>query len=486
MQRGWLLGRLCAAKHVRVCFPVRARRQRWVHLACKNNALPNTTSGTCECTPGHTGPLCEVDACDSHLGRTGSECLCDPKLVLTGALCNESACENGGTPNKLSGFTRCDCPGAYSGPGDRLCQVSVCGNGSPTENGTGCLCDDGWDHADSDGNIGCTVSRCGTVDPTACSDASCNGGYRCDCGPAHTDNGASCVARAGVGNPCNGRGHLMPGTGGCACEHGWNGTTCEDDPCGMEENPRATMNASTGLCECKSPWTGPPACEEHTCGKWGCVMAERSSTSVSVISPTEDEAAIDARVLSGPNENLTTADTLDDALAPYFIVDEQDASPAESASWTVANCRVQTNLSVHALAAEVPIVLGRDTRWYCSHSIEATTTALGKIVRTFPNESTLTEPEGDEDPVCEPGFTGPTCRHLIIKEMTTAEDSGDDGLTSAQIALIVLWSVAAVVIVGYLLTRNREKIRHAASSTGGGCCSFFTDCWDARHDFRGL
>ena len=455
---------------------------------CKNNGVANTTSGTCECTPGHTGPLCENDACDSHLGRTGSECTCDPKLVFTGALCNESACENGGTPNTLSGSTRCDCPGAYSGPGDRLCQTSVCANGVPTANGTECICNDGWDHADSENNVGCTVSRCGTVDPTPCDDASCNNGYRCDCGPAHSDNGASCVARAGTGNPCNGHGHLLPGAGGCVCELGWNGTTCEDDPCDMEANPRITMNSTTGLCECKAPWSGLPACEEHTCGMWGCVMAERSSTGVSVISPADDEAAIDASILDGPNENLTTATTLDEALSPFVVFEDQFASKAPSTTWVVANCRVQTNLSIAAHAAEVPIVLGRDTRWYCSHSVEATTNSQGSIVRSFAKENTLVEATGTDDPVCVDGFTGPTCHGMIPIETTTPSDEEmeSSGLSGAEIVLIVLGVLAGVAVVGYVAMRNKDKIRHSASPDGDGCCAFIKDCFGPSQNFTAV
>ncbi|XP_041974709.1 protein crumbs [Aricia agestis] len=232
----------------------------------------------CNCAPGYTGRLCEVDLDEcvltpkicNHgvcLNVPGTyECYCKPGY--TGASCDQdideclsSPCKNGGTCQNLENNYECTCVNGFEGKDCSVnideCASSPCAAGSTCVDGVGgysCVC-----------RGGLTGARCET-DIDDCESAPCLHGGRCrdrldgyTCACAGTGyEGAQCEIDVDecASHPCRNGGTCLDDVADyrCACHPAYTGKSCETD---VEE------------------------CESSPC-KYGGVCLERSNASLYV------------------------------------------------------------------------------------------------------------------------------------------------------------------------------------------------------------
>ena len=239
-----------------------------------------TTLGTC------------VSDCGSYGTASGSTCACLPGGLFFGVYCNETLCDNGGTPDLATDnhgdavySDHCDCPfsqwddnvycntsqcvagtprntssglqgcNCYTGWSGELCDVSSgCGHhGSPSSQTASatCVCDPGWNGTDCSVNlckldvVNLTDHRaplpvpCSTVEGATVECVYSDINYNCLCGDGFY---ASFDNSTGVGR-CVNHTHVNCGPFGvwgtfehnnsyhCICKDGWTGHRCDRHIC---------------------------------------------------------------------------------------------------------------------------------------------------------------------------------------------------------------------------------------------------------------
>ena len=90
---------------------------------CNNQGTFNSSTGSCVCYTGLTGPNCTINACQNGgtavLVSTGGACLC--AAGFAGTFCTDPLCQNGGVLNLAR--TGCICPAQYTDP---TCSTLLC------------------------------------------------------------------------------------------------------------------------------------------------------------------------------------------------------------------------------------------------------------------------------------------------------------------------------------------------------------------------
>jgi hypothetical protein len=230
--------------------------------------------------------LC-LSSCGVYGTPMGAECRCITGGVISGALCNETHCENGGTPVIISSPSgpvhseQCSCPLAqWSGV---LCHENACVGGlSRTAPASGCDCYWGWN-----GTLCDLPSGCGGHGKPSTLNASsvcvCDPGWmglRCEknmCALApssavhHETQPQPCTTEVGAEPQC-----LIPGYNyNCLCGDGFyatfnisNGMACclnhTSLDCGAHGNWGVFVHNNSYHCICDTGWAGY-RCDHHVC-----------------------------------------------------------------------------------------------------------------------------------------------------------------------------------------------------------------------------
>ena len=176
-------------------------------LEC-NNGTHNSICSGCDCHPGYTGPVCDVDIDE-----------CDP-----------NPCQNRGNCTDLINDYICTCATGYTG---KSCSVNIddCGPNS-------CL------------NGGSCIDKVNS--------------YTCNCVAGFT--GAKCETNIDEcsNDPCQNGGSCTDGINNytCTCMAGYNGKNCESDIDECSSNPCQNGGTCTDqingyTCACRPIYTGP-------------------------------------------------------------------------------------------------------------------------------------------------------------------------------------------------------------------------------------
>ena len=218
--------------------------------------------GACTCSPGWSGPKCEVGptcpaSCSGH-GQCAFAGVCRCDAGWGGKDCSEAACPGGAGGcsghGVCKGAGQCEC---FDGWGGADCAAPLCAHncsshGSCAAPGA-CKCDDGWEGHD------CATPAC----PGACS------GHG-TCGKASLSAERRSFAQlAGLPHQCT-------------CFEGWTGADCATPLCPAGCSGRGRCE-SPGRCRCQPGWTGPE-CTKLACPAVGgclhgtCVAGGASAT----------------------------------------------------------------------------------------------------------------------------------------------------------------------------------------------------------------
>jgi len=254
---------------------------------CRNGGtcvFSNTV--TCTCSPGWTGPKCEVeevpDPCltvecpqFAECSATGGEatCVClqgytgDPSTACTKIdWCASSPCQNGGDcTDNISTFS-CSCQQGFQGD---LCEedIAECDTAPCMQQGTcielrgsfSCECPDGFT-----GNVCQTdVDECLS---SPCQRGICSnlaGSYRCSCDAGWSGQNCDIDEDECLSGPCRNNATCIDQVNGftCSCLPGYTGLTCQENinecstaPCQNGGNCVDGINSYT--CECTSRYMG--------------------------------------------------------------------------------------------------------------------------------------------------------------------------------------------------------------------------------------
>jgi hypothetical protein len=216
--------------------------------------LCDDSSGTaaCACDVGYTGALC--DACANGYQDHNTNGTCEPSCDLMQPNCGYGHCDDG------AGTVMCACDQGYDGA---ACDACAGGYQDKNANGT-------CEPTCATANLGCVNGAC--VDSSGTPLCACDTGYQgttCDqCADGYQDNNSNgtCEQKCASANlGCvNGACADSSGTPLCACDPGYKGATCEQCADGYQDND------GNGICE--------PTCASVnlTCGHGQC--ADSSGT----------------------------------------------------------------------------------------------------------------------------------------------------------------------------------------------------------------
>lgn len=215
--------------------------QRRCVSKCQNGGYLNVERTGCECPFPYTGDLCE---------KTFS---CP--VQWEGIFCNQSRCQNGGTPRPLT-ESGCICLDAfYQGS---LCEIDTCTASVNTvrANASRCICATGYT------GEGCTDTLCG------------KGGYwnsrtgECICFYGYTlaANRSACLIDANLAANCDQGTYTAISTGGyvCRCDLGFSGPTCNVSSCSSPQVPVFQYPDGTVVCACPASTQGV-GCQQSLC-----------------------------------------------------------------------------------------------------------------------------------------------------------------------------------------------------------------------------
>eukprot|EP00048_Salpingoeca_helianthica_P014171 m.217680 g.217680 ORF g.217680 m.217680 type:complete len:2154 (-) comp15603_c0_seq6:26-6487(-) len=239
-----------------------------------NIPCTNSTTPTCVCPTGWSGPTCTIPVCSGGCGNgvcvNPNTCSCNSGW--SGSTCNTpvclTACANGGT---CSAPNTCSCASGWTGAtcATPVC-TSACSNGGTCSAPNTCTCAAGWTGAT------CATPVCTTI----CSNGgTCTAPNACTC--ASGWSGATCTTPVCSVTCANGGTCSAPNT--CSCAAGWSGTTCTTPVCSPTCTNGGTCSAPS-TCSCASGWSGAtcttPVCAT-ACGNGGTCSAPNTCTCTS-------------------------------------------------------------------------------------------------------------------------------------------------------------------------------------------------------------
>lgn len=218
-----------------------ATSQRKCISKCQNGGMLNSEKNGCECSFPYLGDFCEKTyTCP---------------VQWEGVFCNQSRCQNGGTPRSLT-ESGCTCLDAYyQGP---LCEIDACAAGVNTVrvNSSTCQCATGYT------GVGCTETLCG------------KGGYwnsrtsRCVCFYGYTlaANLSACLLDTDLLENCDQGTYSAIESGGyvCRCDLGYSGSICNITSCSSPQVPVFQYPDGTVVCACPASTQGA-GCQQSLC-----------------------------------------------------------------------------------------------------------------------------------------------------------------------------------------------------------------------------
>ncbi|XP_037807824.1 neurogenic locus protein delta [Lucilia sericata] len=211
----------------------------------------------CICQAGWKGPLCnECEAYPGCVHGTCSkpwECICNEGWG--GLFCNQDLnyctnhrpCQNGGTCfNTGQGLYTCMCPPGFNGP-DCQNEINSCSEENPCQNsgtciedsskrGYKCECKKGWSgRLCEDKVITCADKPC---IHGSCRDST--KGFQCECPNGYSGNMCEIHVDTCAPNPCQNKGTCLVSSNGspkCQCPSGFTGALCEENIDDCQGNP---------------------------------------------------------------------------------------------------------------------------------------------------------------------------------------------------------------------------------------------------------
>ena len=209
-----------------------------------------------------------INSCENGAEIVGGKCDCDD-IPFNGNNCQDSSCENGGYTiydvktvqaiARTNTLWSCFCKNRYSGYNCEICNAI------------------GEDCTDK-----CEVGYYGTQCQNVCY-ADLNSSTQFQSSTSEGVNCATAIENGGSCTYCSGKG-VCNGAGGCLCNPGFSGTTCEVE-CPKTDDGYCSSNGvcSEGVCTCEDGYSGI-ACE-HQCrdkcsGAGICTVAEEQAICV--------------------------------------------------------------------------------------------------------------------------------------------------------------------------------------------------------------
>ncbi|XP_069107317.1 prolow-density lipoprotein receptor-related protein 1-like [Argopecten irradians] len=218
---------------------------------CENGGrcLPTSSTLTCNCTAGYSGPRCGVHVCTDYCENNG---LCsmqngNPKCSclhgfkgLRCEQCTEDSCENGGTCQIQAGQISCICPEGFSG---NKCETEASSCPNYCKNGGTC---DPNTNAVDEKNSGKSLPVC-----------TCTSDWQ---GPQCDQPASECGGYCQHGGTCT----MDQDKPVCNCSQVYGGDTCETCRCVQGQGNCETLTSGQNVCVCDKKWRGP-LCEESIC-----------------------------------------------------------------------------------------------------------------------------------------------------------------------------------------------------------------------------
>ncbi|XP_053686299.1 protein serrate [Sabethes cyaneus] len=252
----------------------------------------------CTCSPGWTGPTCEINIDE----------------------CAEGPCQNGGTCIDMVGKFRCECPPQWTGETCNIdvdeCETNVasglgpCINAESCRNLPGsfqCSCLEGWGGPTCAQNLDDCVGRC--KNGATCIDLVND--YHCACAAGYTGRDCSTDINECVNFPCRNGGECVDLIGNfkCICPLGYSGTLCEEAKDHCTSSPcieGRCLNTPGGYyCHCPPARAGRHCeflrtpCSSPPCSNDGCTMpmTNESSINAAIMTPCSGRGKCESNAL---------------------------------------------------------------------------------------------------------------------------------------------------------------------------------------------
>ncbi|XP_013406107.1 fibropellin-3-like isoform X2 [Lingula anatina] len=234
----------------------------------------------CDCLPGFTGKLCqlEISECSSRPCQNGGtcvdmvnsyRCLCSVGYLGTNCQerdpCRSSPCQNGATCRNQNDTYSCSCPFGYTG---RICETmsnhclsKPCRNGAHCENtleSFRCSCSSGFQGTLCENDINECMSKPCVRGATCINN---HGGFDCDCPPGFTGKLCQLEISECSSRPCQNGGTCvdMVNSYRCLCSAGYYGTNCQGNQCRSQpcqNGATCRSYANTYSCSCRTGYSG--------------------------------------------------------------------------------------------------------------------------------------------------------------------------------------------------------------------------------------